>query len=88
MTRISDVRLTELIELHDGLETATALRELRAYRNQPFSLDEAMRFDNSPCFICGYNGESYYQPAVHACAKRYHAHHEPAAAAPEPQEEP
>ena len=34
MTRISDVRLTELIELHDGLETATALRELRAYRKE------------------------------------------------------
>jgi hypothetical protein len=42
----------------------------------PFTVNEAMQFDNSPCFVCGYNGANYYQPSVHACAIRYHAHHE------------
>ena len=53
----------------------TAQRETRISDELPFTVYEAMQFDNAPCFIFGYNGENYYQPAVHACAKRYHAHH-------------
>ena len=26
----------------------------------------------APCFVCGYNGHSYYQPDVHPCAERHH----------------
>jgi hypothetical protein len=26
------------------------------------------RFDRAPCYICGYNGEGYYQPEQHTCA--------------------
>ena len=33
----------------------------------------AGRMDNPPCFVCGYNGESYYNPKVHPCAARHHA---------------
>ena len=25
-----------------------------------------------PCFICGYNGQGYYQPDQHPCAERHH----------------
>lgn len=31
------------------------------------------RFEQAPCYLCGYNGHSYYQPKVHSCATRYHA---------------
>ena len=27
--------------------------------------------DNAPCFLCGYNGEGYYQPDKHPCIERY-----------------
>lgn len=27
---------------------------------------------NPPCFICGYNGEGYFQPDKHLCAMRHH----------------
>jgi len=30
-------------------------------------------FEKSPCFLCGYNSHSYYQPDTHPCAARYHA---------------
>lgn len=26
----------------------------------------------APCFICGYNGEKYFDPEVHPCAARHH----------------
>ena len=31
------------------------------------------RMDDSPCFVCGYNGPNYYQPLAHPCAERHHA---------------
>ena len=31
------------------------------------------RFERAPCYLCGYNGEGYYQPDKHPCAARYHA---------------
>jgi len=30
------------------------------------------RFERAPCYLCGYNGEGYYQ-ASHPCAAKYHA---------------
>lgn len=31
------------------------------------------RFEQAPCYLCGYNGHGYFQPGQHACAERYHA---------------
>ena len=31
------------------------------------------RFEQSPCYLCGYNGKGYYQPAQHKCAAEYHS---------------
>lgn len=31
------------------------------------------RFACAPCYLCGYNGAGYYQPAMHPCAKLFHA---------------
>lgn len=33
---------------------------------------ERKRFERAPCYLCGYNGEGYYQPGNHPCAARYH----------------
>lgn len=41
-------------------------------RSQQGHLDRE-RFERSPCYLCGYNGEGYYQPDKHPCAARYHA---------------
>lgn len=32
------------------------------------------RFESAPCYLCGYNGEGYFQPTTHPCAKEYHGH--------------
>jgi hypothetical protein len=29
------------------------------------------RFDQAPCYLCGYNSHDYYQPDVHPCAAMY-----------------
>lgn len=29
-------------------------------------------FERAPCYLCVYNGELYYQPTKHPCAKLYH----------------
>jgi len=54
--------------LVDRLETANATIE--DLENRLFKLGE---MENPPCFICGYNGQNYYQPSVHKCAERHHA---------------
>lgn len=33
-------------------------------------------FEIAPCFICGYNGQGYYQPDTHPCASEYHRRRE------------
>lgn len=33
---------------------------------------ERKRFERAPCYLCGYNGEGYYQPGNHPCAAMYH----------------
>lgn len=27
---------------------------------------------DAPCFVCGYNGQNYYNPDVHECAELHH----------------
>ena len=41
----------------------------------PVYVEEALCkwFSEDPCFLCGYNGEGYYQPNAHSCAKHYHS---------------
>ncbi len=39
------------------------------------------RFEQAPCYLCGYNGPGYYQPSQHPCAANYHA--PPPSAVPE-----
>jgi hypothetical protein len=40
--------------------------------NVAAKIDKA-RFENAPCYMCGYNGPDYYQPSTHKCAAAYHA---------------
>ena len=42
---------------------------IRELEDRLFELGE---MDSPPCFVCGYNGEGYYQPDKHPCAKRHH----------------
>jgi hypothetical protein len=37
--------------------------------NRLFALGE---MEYAPCFVCGYNGEGYFQPEKHPCAERHH----------------
>jgi hypothetical protein len=37
---------------------------------EPF---DGPRFEQAPCYLCGYNNGGYYQPEQHPCAARYHA---------------
>jgi hypothetical protein len=39
----------------------------------PMTKPERKKFEQGACFICGYNGEKYFQPSTHKCAERYHA---------------
>jgi hypothetical protein len=34
-------------------------------------MDKA-KFQEAPCYICGYNGPGYFQPETHPCAKEFH----------------
>ena len=34
--------------------------------------DTCKRFEQAPCFLCGYSGEGYFQPDKHSCAQLYH----------------
>lgn len=56
------------------LAAATRLREL-VERNRTLAARLAAdhRFEQSPCPICDYNGEGYFQPEKHPCAAMYHA---------------
>lgn len=33
---------------------------------------DIQRFERAPCYLCGYGGGGYYQPAAHPCANAYH----------------
>lgn len=34
---------------------------------------DAERFEDAPCYLCGYSGPGYYQTGTHPCAAGYHA---------------
>lgn len=44
-----------------------------APRHQEKDYFDVKRFEEAPCYLCGYNGRGYYQPTEHPCASRYHA---------------
>lgn len=46
---------------------------VRLVETPPESVMDVARFAQAPCYLCGYNGGGYYQPATHPCAERYHA---------------
>jgi hypothetical protein len=48
-------------ELRADLAAARALLFKRGQMTEP------------PCFVCGYNGEGYYNPTKHPCAAHHHA---------------
>lgn len=50
-----------------------------AYRGaeRPAHMDKR-RFEKAPCYICGYNGPNYFQPATHRCAAEHQAVPQPA----------
>jgi hypothetical protein len=55
-------------------ENIQAIKEqLDKYEKLLFKLGAMI---NSPCFRCGYNGEGYFNPEIHICAKYHHTLHE------------
>lgn len=57
----------------DNEVVPNALRSLAA---QVEALQELLfergAMEDAPCFVCGYNGQGYFQPDKHACAARHH----------------
>ena len=49
------------------IDAAAEIERLRVLLFKPWAMTEA------PCFCCGYNGQSYYQPGTHPCAALHHA---------------
>lgn len=47
--------------------------------NEIREMMDIKRFEKAPCYLCGYNGELYYQPSVHPCATEYHRQKETSA---------
>jgi hypothetical protein len=51
-------------------------REIKELKGQKTRLENMLfalgKMNESPCFVCGYNGEDYYQPEKHRCAARHH----------------
>jgi hypothetical protein len=33
---------------------------------------DVKRFEQAPCYLCGYNGTEYFAPETHSCAGAYH----------------
>lgn len=54
------------------MELADLRARLAATENVALALGA---MNHPPCFICGYNGPSYYQPEVHLCAERHHKYY-------------
>jgi len=51
-------------------DTGLAADRIDALEDELFKIG---RMEDSPCFVCGYNGPNYYQPSTHPCAERHHA---------------
>ena len=46
---------------------------VRAERKALRKVFDHKKFERAPCYLCGYNGERYYQPSTHSCASLYHS---------------
>jgi hypothetical protein len=50
--------------------------EIKELKGQKKRLENMLfkmgRMNQSPCFVCGYNGDGYYQSDKHRCAYRHH----------------
>lgn len=66
----------ESIDLYAYLEGAAEnLGEIEAAlaaNSAPGQALDHKRFEQAPCYICGYNGAGYFQPGQHECAKLWH----------------
>lgn len=51
-------------------ENARLRDGLKRYEKRLFAMGA---MSHAPCFKCGYNGQNYYHPDVHPCAKEHHA---------------
>ena len=51
-----------------GYRPDIAFARIKKLEDRLFQLGEMNR---QPCFVCGYNGEGYYQPDKHPCAERH-----------------
>ena len=58
--------------LAEALTVAAAAGDPRAAWDGVTPVD-AQRFDDAPCYLCGYNGPGYFQADTHSCAAGYHA---------------
>ena len=51
-------------------------REIKQLKGEKKRLENMLiklgAMQKPPCFICGYNGEGYYQPENHRCAAKHH----------------
>lgn len=56
--------------------------QLKGEDAAPATFDRKRFIDNPPCYICGYNGPSYFNPFVHPCAAMYHRDAAPAQPCP------
>jgi hypothetical protein len=50
-----------------------AIQEAAAYNKKVDDDFASGRMLKAPCFVCGYNGEGYFQPEKHICAEQHHA---------------
>lgn len=65
-------RIVECVNACTGIADPAAFIRLAKQAGAAGHLDRK-RFERAPCYLCGYNGEGYYQPDKHPCAARYHA---------------
>jgi hypothetical protein len=53
-------------------------REIKQLRGQKKRLENMLfrlgAMKEAPCFLCGYNGEGYFDPRKHKCAAKHHKH--------------
>ena len=68
-----------ITRLRQQLDTVTAERDQvkarlsdRIEPTVPMIPIDCKRFEQAPCYLCGYNKGDYYQPDTHPCAEQYH----------------
>jgi hypothetical protein len=67
----------QLVELMQDL---TSIKSRRSFSTVMHALDATIhyrlidveRFEQAPCYLCGYNSYGYYQTTTHLCANKYH----------------